>query len=127
MPLSESDPRVFFSAERTLMAWIRTGITIMAIGLVVSRFGLFLRLVVARDAGPGEPPPVHPDLSALLGVTFVVVGSIAILVAVYQHSRFVRTLKPIDLPPAYSGNVSIAITLLIAILGGVLALYLSLT
>ncbi|TVP96964.1 MAG: DUF202 domain-containing protein [Planctomycetaceae bacterium] len=127
MPLSESDPRVFFAAERTLMAWIRTGIAIMAIGLVVSRFGLFLRLMAARDAGPGEPTLVHPDPSALLGVTFVVVGSIAILIAAYQHSRFVRTLKPIDLAPAYSGNVSIAIALLIASLGGVLALYLCLT
>ncbi|RPH77506.1 MAG: DUF202 domain-containing protein, partial [Planctomycetaceae bacterium] len=23
MPLSESDPRVFFAAERTLLAWVR--------------------------------------------------------------------------------------------------------
>ena len=32
-----SDPRVFFAAERTLLAWVRTGLTIMAFGFVVAR------------------------------------------------------------------------------------------
>lgn len=40
-----SDPRVYFAAERTLLAWLRTGLGIMAFGFVVARFGLFLRLV----------------------------------------------------------------------------------
>jgi uncharacterized membrane protein YidH (DUF202 family) len=39
------DPRVLFAAERTLLAWIRTGLTVMAFGFVVARFGLFLRIV----------------------------------------------------------------------------------
>jgi putative membrane protein len=43
-----SDPRVFFAAERTLLAWIRTGLTIMGFGFVVARFGLFLDLLDAR-------------------------------------------------------------------------------
>ena len=43
------DPRVFFAAERTLLAWVRTGLTIMAFGFVVARFGLFLRLLAAQQ------------------------------------------------------------------------------
>ena len=39
-----NDPRVYFAAERTLLAWVRTGIAIMAMGFVSSRFGLFLAL-----------------------------------------------------------------------------------
>ena len=39
------DPRVFFAAERTLLAWVRTGLTVMGLGFVVARFGLFLRLL----------------------------------------------------------------------------------
>jgi len=42
-----SDPRVFFAAERTLLAWIRTGLTVMGFGFVVARFGLFLDLLAA--------------------------------------------------------------------------------
>ena len=35
-----NDPRVFFAAERTLLAWSRTSITVMVFGFVVERFGL---------------------------------------------------------------------------------------
>ena len=60
-----SDPRVYFAAERTLLAWLRTGITIMAFGFVIARFGLFLQLVqaqggaIARCSAP-EPAPTGP-------------------------------------------------------------------
>jgi putative membrane protein len=40
-----NDPRVLFSAERTLLAWNRTSISLMAFGFLVERFGLFLQLV----------------------------------------------------------------------------------
>ena len=35
-----NDPRIYFAAERTFLAWTRTGITLLAFGLVVVRFGL---------------------------------------------------------------------------------------
>jgi putative membrane protein len=40
---AEQDPRVYFAAERTFLAWIRTGLGLMGVGFAVSRFGLFLR------------------------------------------------------------------------------------
>jgi len=43
------DPRVYFAAERTLLAWIRSGLTVMALGFVVARFGLFLALMSASS------------------------------------------------------------------------------
>jgi len=49
--MSESDPRVFFAAERTLLAWLRTGLTVMGLGFVVARFGLFLRLLSQQAQG----------------------------------------------------------------------------
>ena len=48
MPISEFDPRVYFAAERTLLAWLRTGLTVMAFGFVIARFGLFLQIVPSR-------------------------------------------------------------------------------
>jgi len=40
-----NDPRVLFAAERTLMAWNRTSISMMAFGFVIERFGIFLEIV----------------------------------------------------------------------------------
>jgi len=33
----------YLAAERTLLAWIRTGLALMGFGFVVARFGLFLQ------------------------------------------------------------------------------------
>jgi putative membrane protein len=122
MPLSESDPRVFFAAERTLLAWLRSGLTIIALGFVVSRFGLFVRLLAAQS----QPlsPTAHPSLSAGLGVAFVIAGTLAIVASAVQHRRFVSTLPQSDLPPAYSSAFAIVLSFLVAALGVVLAGYL---
>jgi uncharacterized membrane protein YidH (DUF202 family) len=40
-PDSPTDPRIYMAAERTFLAWIRTGIAFMGFGFVVARFGLF--------------------------------------------------------------------------------------
>lgn len=36
------DSRTYMAAERSFLAWIRTGIALMGFGFVVARFGLFL-------------------------------------------------------------------------------------
>jgi putative membrane protein len=105
MPLAESDPRVFFAAERTLLAWLRTGLTIIALGFVVARFGLFLRLVAFQL--PNMAVEGRLGASALLGILFVGVGAVAILVATIQHRRFVRTLSLVDLPPSYNRRCAV--------------------
>ena len=47
---AEQDPRVYFAAERTFLAWIRTGLGLMGVGFAVSRFGLFLREFTASQS-----------------------------------------------------------------------------
>lgn len=120
MPLSESDPRVFFAAERTLLAWLRTGLTIIGIGFVVARFGLFMRILSLQLQHPHESSP----MSGLLGIGFVLVGSVSIFAAVAQHQRFIATLAGPDLPPAYSGRVALYLCVIVATLGLLLAGYL---
>jgi putative membrane protein len=124
MPISDSDPRVFFAAERTLLAWLRTGLTIIALGFVVSRFGLFLQLLAVQSQSVAPAPAGRQSISAVLGVAFVLVGSLAIVAAVIQHHRFVATLPLVDLPPAYSRSFALVLSLLVAALGAALAAYL---
>jgi putative membrane protein len=124
MAISDSDPRVFFAAERTLLAWLRTGLTIIAIGFVVARFGLFVRLMSLQV----QPQQLSStSLSAELGIAFVIVGSLSIFIAAIQHSRFIATLTFSDLPPKYSRKIAIVLSLLVATLGIVLAVYLLFT
>jgi len=74
------DPRVYFAAERTLLAWIRTGLTVMAFGFLVARFGLFLRLVSAQLGAEAHAPRLAP-LSSTIGVLLVLAGTASILLA----------------------------------------------
>lgn len=121
-PMSASDPRVFFAAERTLLAWLRTGLTVMGLGFVVARFGLFLRLLALQFQ------PAHPQglfaASGMLGVLFVIAGATAILVATVQHGRFVTALPPADLPKPYSRAFAVVLSAAIGVLGLLLAAYL---
>lgn len=49
----ERDPRVYFAAEPTFLAWIRTGLALMGVGFAVARFGLFLRGLNFKLVLPG--------------------------------------------------------------------------
>ena len=117
-----ADPRVFFAAERTLLAWLRTGLTIIALGFIVSRFGLFVKLLAMQT--PGAAPPLNAPLSAGLGIAFVAAGALAIIVASVQHARFIGTLSERDLPPSYSKAFALGLSLFVGALGLALAGYL---
>jgi putative membrane protein len=120
--MTPPDPRVYFAAERTLLAWLRTGLTIVALGFVVARFGLFLRLV--SQQAQAAPMRGEAGASATLGVLFVLVGAIAILVATARHRRYVATLPQADLPASYGPGFAVVLSGTVGILGLLLAAYL---
>jgi len=120
----DSDPRVFFAAERTLLAWIRTGLTIIALGFVVARFGLFLELLHAASR-PGVAPVHSTWQSSALGVGLVLLGALAMLAALRNHLAFVRTLPPQDVPKLPMRWLPLVASAAIAIIGILLAAYLA--
>jgi putative membrane protein len=120
-----SDPRVFFASERTLLAWIRTGVAIIILGFVVSRFGLVFQLVALQSAS--RAPRTDTLASGVLGLSFVLFGAAAIAVATVQHGRFIGTLPEHDRPAEYSRHWALWLSALVSIASLLLAGYLGLT
>ncbi len=121
-----SDPRVFFASERTLLAWVRTGIAIVGLGFVVSRFGLFLR-VLAAQLGPHQVLAGGHNYSNVLGILLVLLGSVSMAGATFQHGRFIATLPEHDRPMQYSRTWALWLSSMVTMASGLLALYLGLT
>ena len=83
--------------ERTFLAWVRTGIAVIAFGFVIEKFNLFM-LTLASAALGGE---VHrPQLAALAGRMGRYDGLVLILggvgLVVLSTARFVRTTRLLD-------------------------------
>jgi putative membrane protein len=119
---TEHDPRVYFAAERTFLAWIRTGLGLMGVGFAVSRFGLFLREFSATQAH--SAPGASTGRTVLSGVALVVLGVIVNLSAVVSHIHIVQRLAAGTWIPGQPSKAAIALALLLAALGTAMAIYL---
>ncbi len=83
------DPKDILAAERTLLAWIRTGIALMGLGFVVARFGFFLREL----ALVGETDVPQLVGGGPVGLTLVVAGIVVNLWATARHRVLVRRFR----------------------------------
>ena len=72
------DPRVRLAAERTLLAWIRTGMALMGFGFVVARLGLFLRELAAQREKASDG---SPHVSLWIGTALIVAGGVGNVLA----------------------------------------------
>ena len=115
MPEPACDPRVYFAAERTLLAWLRTGITIMAFGFVVARFGLIFRLINTQ----GTAVPGH-GISPYLGSALVALGVLATAGGAVEYQRFCRTIPRRDLPASSSLRFVLLLSWAMVLIGAVL-------
>lgn len=114
-----NDPRVFFAAERTLLAWNRTSLALMAFGFVIERFGLFLHLL-----SPQHSAMLQRGFSYWIGIAFILLGAFVSLAAVAQYRKVLRTLKPIEIPEDYAVHLGVLANMAVAILGIALIVYL---
>lgn len=118
---AQQDPRVYFAAERTFLAWIRTGLGLIGIGFAVSRFSLFLREIGGNQA---HVPTHATGLSLWSGVLLVALGVVVILSSVVRHIQLVRALKEGQWQSGKVSGQGVALGLILAAAGIGMCVYL---
>jgi putative membrane protein len=113
---TDADPRVYFAAERTFLAWLRTGITVMAFGFVVARFGLFLRVLRAQ----GGEVAHGSGLLHYLGSVLVVLGAVATAAGTRRYQEFCSRLGRSELPSPHAEVLPIILGWSLVVLGAMM-------
>jgi putative membrane protein len=89
-PPQEETLRVHQANERTMLAWIRTGIALMAFGFAIARFGVFLRQVASLGQVTVNQ---HAVGSAWVGAGLVALGMLANLLATIRYAQIRRAIE----------------------------------
>src|SRR6266436_866345 len=110
----------YLAAERTVLAWIRTGIALMGLGFVLARFGLFLQ----------EFNHLQPDfqvksygISLWIGVALILMGVSVCLLSMFRHLRMLKQLEAGESLYLRSPRLVIAVAAALVVLGLVMAWY----
>ena len=117
----DRNPADYLAAERTFLAWIRTGLALMGFGFVVARFGLFLQQV--RIVEPGLQAHSY-GLSIWFGTVLIAAGVIVDIFAAWHHLRLVRQLNHGETEFTRPSTGAIALALFLALVGVGMAIYL---
>ncbi len=112
------DPRVYFAAERTALAWNRTALTLMAFGLAIARFGLF-------DDALTDKAKAAETSAFWFGLVFVLMGCLFSATAAKQYKKILKTLKPNEIPAHVNPRLAYWVNAAIALLAAALAAYLA--
>jgi putative membrane protein len=111
----------YLAAERTLLAWIRTGLALMGFGFVVARFGLFLQQLQVTQRAPAAQ---SYGLSLWFGTALIAVGVIVNVFAGWHHLQLVRQLDRGRTEHSRPSIQAVAIAFFLAMIGLAMAIYL---
>lgn len=107
------DPRIYLAAERTFLAWIRTGLALMALGFVVARVGVLLRLATAAPASSAT----EDAASLWLGVVLIVGGVGTCVAAAVRNARYIRAIDDGRFRAAFGSGLGVGLVVLVTIIG----------
>jgi putative membrane protein len=106
--------------ERTFLAWVRTGIAVIAFGFVVEKFNLFV-LTVASVTSPEAGRRLQLDrlagpLGRYDGLALILVGAVLIVIAALRFGRTGRLLDDPETHPAGMVRTELILSIVLAVL-----------
>ncbi|PWB83775.1 MAG: hypothetical protein C3F11_04825 [Methylocystaceae bacterium] len=120
--------------ERTFLAWVRTGVAVIALGFVIEKFNLFVLALgssIVLESSHRQQMELHLErvsgpLGRYGGSVLVFVGLALIAVATARFVRIERLLDAPELYAARTGRVELALLAALALLVAVFSAYLTL-
>ena len=76
------------AADRTLMAWVRTSLSLIGFG-----FGIAKYRDILLEAGFIQRPPEKFNTTLIFGLSFISLGVFGLLAAVIQHWRILESCE----------------------------------
>jgi inner membrane protein YidH len=117
-----ADPRIYMAAERTFLAWIRTGVALLAFGFVVARFGVFMRQTALL--GADVPAGGGTGGSLYAGLALIVTGVVVCIVSAIRHRSYVRAIDVGRFREGFGSTFAFALVALLALVGVAMAVLL---
>jgi putative membrane protein len=84
------------ASDRTLMAWVRTSLSLIGFGFAIANFRAIL-----LNAGLVSNPREHANVALVFGLSFIALGILGLVVATLQHWNILQHLKQADF--SYTG------------------------
>lgn len=97
--------------ERTLMAWIRTSLSLISFG-----FGISSIIAILNQELGGALDPFRA--SRILGLGFVALGTVSMLYAAMDHRRQIRRIERNELRYIPRISATLVVAYVLAVLGG---------
>lgn len=110
--------------ERTFLAWVRTGIAIMAFGFIVERFDIFLK-IAAASLGQRPHSVTNQMFGNIAGLCVIIAGAALIFLSALRFHKTARTIDSVGAEAGPGAKLDLLLTAMLVVLGAALIIYLT--